>query len=67
MGLAAERMAPLVLTKAQADGLLPNRVAVLWPGRPVPLRLDPLLLYRESETAEEVPQSGSETSVRSNT
>ena len=54
VGLAAERMAPLVLTKAQADGLLPNRVAVLWPGRPVPLRLDPLLLYRESETAEEV-------------
>ena len=27
---------------------------MLWPGRPVPLRLDPLLLYRERELADEV-------------
>jgi len=47
-------MAPLPLTHEQADGLIPNRVAVLWPGRTVPLRFDPLLVYRESETAEEV-------------
>ncbi|MBV9122324.1 MAG: serine/threonine protein kinase, partial [Planctomycetes bacterium] len=53
-GLQGERLAPLVLAKEQAEGLLLNRVAVLWPGRPVPLRLDPLLWYRESETAEEV-------------
>ena len=33
---------------------MPDRVAVLWPGRPVPLRLDPLLLYREGELADEV-------------
>ena len=33
---------------------MPNRVAVLWPGRPVPLPLDPLLLYREGELADEV-------------
>jgi hypothetical protein len=54
VGRDAERMAPLTVTKAVADTLLPNRVAVLWPGAPIPLRLDPLLLYRESETAEEV-------------
>jgi serine/threonine protein kinase/formylglycine-generating enzyme required for sulfatase activity len=54
VGLQGERLAPLELSAAQATALLPNRVAVLWPGRPVPLRLDPLLLYRESETAEEV-------------
>jgi formylglycine-generating enzyme required for sulfatase activity/serine/threonine protein kinase len=54
VGLQGERITPLHLSRAQADGLLPNRVAVLWPGRPVPLRLDPLLLYREGETAEEV-------------
>jgi len=29
-------------------------VAVLWPGWPVPLRLDPLLLYREGELADEL-------------
>ena len=33
---------------------MPDRVAVLWPGRPVPLRLDPLLVYRGSELGEEV-------------
>ena len=29
-------------------------MAVLWPGRPVPLRLDPLLVYREGELGDEV-------------
>jgi WD40 repeat protein/serine/threonine protein kinase/tetratricopeptide (TPR) repeat protein len=54
IGLQSERMAALELPAAQAAALLPDRVAVWWPGRPVPLRLDPLLLYREGETAEEV-------------
>jgi formylglycine-generating enzyme required for sulfatase activity/serine/threonine protein kinase len=54
VGLQGERLTPLVLNPAQAAGLLPNQVAVVWPGRPVPLRLDPLLVYRESELAEEV-------------
>jgi serine/threonine protein kinase len=54
VGLQGERLDPLVLSKSQADALQPNRVAVVWPGQPVPLPLDPLLLYRESETAEEV-------------
>jgi serine/threonine protein kinase/tetratricopeptide (TPR) repeat protein len=54
VGLQGERQAPLALTAAQAATVAPNRVAVLWPGRPEPLRLDPLLLYRESELAEEV-------------
>jgi len=52
-GLRAERMAPLLLTKEPAVVLLPNRVALLWPGRVVPSRLDPLLHYRENETAED--------------
>ena len=34
--------------------MAPNRVAVLWPGRTVPLRLDPLLVFRGTELAEEV-------------
>jgi serine/threonine-protein kinase len=54
VGLEGERAAPLVLSKAQAAALLPNRVALLWPGNPVPLRLDPLLVYRESETADDL-------------
>jgi WD40 repeat protein/serine/threonine protein kinase/tetratricopeptide (TPR) repeat protein len=54
VGLQGERLASLALTSEQAAGLLPNRVAVLWSGRPVPLRLDPLLVYREGELAEEV-------------
>jgi WD40 repeat protein len=53
-GLQGERLTPLVLHAAQAAALLPSRVAVLWPGRPVPLRLDPLLLYREGELADEL-------------
>ena len=32
----------------------PNRLAVLWRGQPVPLRLDPLLVFREAELNEDV-------------
>ena len=31
-----------------------RRVAVVWPGWPVPLRLDPLLLYREGERSSDM-------------
>ena len=54
VGQNAERAAPLELTAAQAAGLLPNKVCVSWAGRSVPLRLDPLLIYRESDLADEV-------------
>jgi serine/threonine protein kinase len=54
VGERSARTAPLTMSRAQADALMPDRVAVLWPGRPVPLRLDPLLLYREREMGDEV-------------
>ena len=54
IGTQGERAGSLVLDRTQAAILLPNRVAVLWPGWPVPLRLDPLLVYREGELADEL-------------
>ncbi len=54
IGTQGERSTPLALAAAQLAELAPGHVALLWPGRPVPLRLDPLLLYREGELAEEV-------------
>jgi formylglycine-generating enzyme required for sulfatase activity/serine/threonine protein kinase/Tfp pilus assembly protein PilF len=54
VGLEGERAAPLVLELRHAAGLAPHRVAVLWPGHPLPLSLDPLLLYRENEVSPEL-------------
>lgn len=54
VGLQGERIASLEVSSEQAARLLPNRVGLLWPGRTYPLRLDPLLQYRESEFSEEV-------------
>jgi tetratricopeptide (TPR) repeat protein/serine/threonine protein kinase len=54
VGRDSERAAPLRLPAEAAGALLPNRVAVLWPGRAVPLRLDPLLVYRETDQGEDV-------------
>ena len=54
VGLQSERAAPLVLSRVDAADALPGRVAVLWPGSARPLRLDPLLVYRENEVADEV-------------
>jgi formylglycine-generating enzyme required for sulfatase activity/serine/threonine protein kinase len=54
IGRESERMAPLQLTTAESSGLAPNCVAVLWPGRRVPLRVDPLLVFRGTELTEEV-------------
>ena len=54
VGERGERLEPLSLSRADAATLVPNRVAVLWPGRTVPLRLDPLLMFREGELADEL-------------
>src|SRR5262249_13458295 len=54
VGREGERAAPWALSRAEAAALLPTRVAVLWPGEPVPLRLDPLLMHRESETTDDL-------------
>ena len=48
------RVDSLTLTAAQAQNVTPNRLAVLWRGHPVPLRLDPLLVFREAELNEDV-------------
>src|SRR5262249_2993054 len=54
VGLQAERLAPVQLPAADAQSLAPNRMAILWPGQGLPVALDPLLIYRESEISEEV-------------
>jgi WD40 repeat protein/serine/threonine protein kinase len=54
VGTESERVAPLLLTAAEAADLVPNVPAIIWPGRPTPLRLDPLLRYRENEAGDEV-------------
>ena len=54
VGRESERLAPLSLSSTEAADLLPNCVAVLWPGRRVPLRLDPLLTFRGGELVEEM-------------
>jgi Protein tyrosine and serine/threonine kinase len=54
VGFQGAPLAPLELTPAQAVGLAPHQVAVLWPGHRLPLRLDPLLRYRENELVAEV-------------
>jgi WD40 repeat protein/serine/threonine protein kinase len=54
VGERSARTAPVILGRAQAEAIIPDRVAVLWPGRAIPRRLDPLLLYREREMGDEV-------------
>ena len=54
VGLQGDAHAPLYLSRSQAEAIAPGPVAVLWPGRPLPLRLDPLLLFREGELGDEV-------------
>jgi formylglycine-generating enzyme required for sulfatase activity/serine/threonine protein kinase len=54
VGLESERLDPYEVDSAEAAALLPGKVAVLWPGRPIPLPLDPLLQYRETDLSEEV-------------
>ena len=53
IGKDGERTAPIPLGRSEAAALA-GRVAVVWPGWPVPLRLDPLLLYREGERSSDM-------------
>ena len=54
VGRESERAASVVLAAGDAESLAPGCVAVSWPGRASPLRLDPLLAFRESDLTEEV-------------
>jgi WD40 repeat protein/serine/threonine protein kinase len=54
VGREAERAEPLQLPRQAAGSLAPGVVVVLWPGRPAPLSLDPLLVFREGELSDEV-------------
>ena len=54
-GLHGRAIDPITYETRQIAGLAPNRVALLWPGADhPPLVLEPLLIYREYELAEEV-------------
>ena len=53
-GLQSQRTDPLTASVDSARDIVPNRVAVLWPGRKEPLSLTPLLVYRESESLDEL-------------
>ncbi len=54
LGAGSMRVEPLMLNAVQIQRISPNRLAVLWRGHPLPLRLDPLLVYREATLNEEV-------------
>ena len=59
VGLQGERSAPMVFDSDLADTLAPRfgsfpGLALIWPGRPAPLRLGPMMRFRESEVADEV-------------
>ncbi|MBC8868505.1 MAG: serine/threonine protein kinase [Planctomycetes bacterium] len=54
VGRESERADAKTLTAEDAATLAPGCVAVEWPGQPVPLRLDPLLTFRETDLSEEV-------------
>lgn len=53
-GLQGERCPPLRLGEPERADLVPNTLAVVWPGYPSPLRLDPFLIYREGELSDEM-------------
>lgn len=54
VGRESERAEPIRVSVDEASALAPNCVAVQWPGRALPQRLDPLLAFRETELTEEV-------------
>ncbi len=54
VGLQGERTTPIRLSGAAARGLAPQRVLLLWPGQTTPLRLDPLVAFREGEISDEL-------------
>jgi len=53
-GIQGERMQPLRVPREITAAMVPGKVAVLWPGYTLPLRLDPLLIFRELVLNEEV-------------
>ena len=59
IGLQGERSAPMTFNADLAEALAPRfgsfpGLALLWPGRAAPLRLGPMMRFRESEVADEV-------------
>lgn len=54
VGLQGELGAPMRVGREEARDLIPHCVAVLWPDHPLPLRLDPLLRYRDTDLDAEV-------------
>jgi len=59
VGLQGERSAPMLFDADMADALSPRYggfpgLALIWPGHPAPLRLGPMMRFRESEVADEV-------------
>ena len=54
VGCQGEWGAPLRVGREEAKDLIPHCVAVLWPDQRLPLRLDPLLRYRETDLDAEV-------------
>lgn len=54
VGRESERAEPVTLTLDEAAALAPGCVAVQWPGQAMPQRLDPLLVFRETDLTEEV-------------
>ena len=53
-GLKSTRDVALTATTTQSAEITTNRVAVLWQGHRLPLRLDPLLVFREADLNEDV-------------
>ena len=54
VGYQGEWGAPMMVGREEAKDLIPHCVAVLWPEQRLPLRLDPLLRYRETDLYAEV-------------
>jgi serine/threonine protein kinase len=59
IGLQGERSAPMTFDSDLADALAPRHgsfpgLALLWPGVAAPMRLGPMMRFRESEVADEV-------------
>ncbi|MGB1124061.1 MAG: serine/threonine protein kinase [Phycisphaeraceae bacterium] len=59
IGLQGERSAPMTFDADLAEALAPRfgsfpGLALLWPGVPAPMRLGPMMRFRESEVADEV-------------
>ena len=46
-GVPSERMTPLIVPATAADGFARGTLAVVWPGRPTPIRLDPLVVLHQ--------------------